>query len=291
MVDARPRFLGDVQVGHIALGCSRWSAQSVAELAGLLEAAVDAGVTLVDTADVYGSLGRAERLLGEVLGRTPHLRDRLVIATKAGVKPGVPYDSSFAHLVEACDGSLERLGCGHIDLFQIHRPDVFTHPEEVAAALTHLVEQGKVRAVGVSNYTPEQVDALSSYLPIPLASTSPELSLVDLGALRDGTLDQAVRLRLMVLPWSPLGGGGIATGRDVSPALLEELDRLAAREGTDRTVIALGFLLALPGNVVPILGTTRAERLVEGVAATKSLHLDRSDVYSLLQAAEGKRLP
>ena len=137
----------------------------------------------------------------------PPLRDRMVIATKGGIVPGVPYDSSAAHLLAACDASLARLRIERIDLYQIHRHDWLAHPEETAGALVLLRDAGKIREVGVSNFTPAQADALQRYLPFRLATHQPEFSCWNLAPLCDGVLDQCLRERMTPLAWSPLAGG------------------------------------------------------------------------------------
>src|SRR6478609_1912343 len=187
LVDAGWRTLGfgdddDLEVGPLAFGCWRFNGSDVAAGQELIETALDLDMNLIDTADIYGTgfggggFGEAEELLGKVLAASPELRDRMVLATKGGICAGVPYDSSPGYLEQACDASLRRLGVDVIDLYQIHRPDLFTHPLDVAETLDGLVESGKVRTVGISNHTPAQTKALMAYLETPLVSTQPEYS-------------------------------------------------------------------------------------------------------------------
>ena len=283
-------------VGPVGFGCWRLTTPSTDDAAALVEHALDLGCTLVDTADVYGldwggsGFGACEARLGEVLRTRPGLRDRMVLATKGGIVPGVPYDSSHAALTAACEASLRRLGVDHVDLYQVHRPDMFTHPADVAATLASLRDLGLVREVGVSNHTPAQVAALQAHLPFPLASVQPEFSAACTTALRDGVLDQAMQAGLAVLAWSPLAGGRLATGEGIRPELVQVLDDVAARHGVDRTVLALAFVLSHPSRPVAIVGTQRRDRLDAAVAAAR-LTLDRSDVYAIVQASEGVPLP
>lgn len=261
------------------------------EVVELLETAAECGMTLLDTADVYGtSFGEVEELLGRAFAATRGLRDRFVVATKAGIVPGVPYDSSALYLRDACEASLRRLGIDALDVFQIHRPDPFTHPGEVADALVVLHEEGRIREVGVSNHSAAQVSALQAHLPIEIATIQPEFSLLERAAISDGIFDQAVELGLTTFAWSPLAGGRLASGEGVPLELLEVLDALAAREGVDRAAIALAFVLSHPASPVAILGTTRPERLKAQQAAL-GVNLDRRDVYSLVVAAQGAPLP
>ena len=214
----------------------------------------------------------------------------MVLATKGGIVPGVPYNSGRAAITAACEASLRRLGTDVIDLYQIHRPDMLTHPAELAETLDGLRAAGKIREAGVSNFTPGQHEVLAAHLPFPLASSQPEYSAAQLAPLRDGTLDLCMRDGVLPLAWSPLGGGRLADGSGTRPELLAVLDRLAEREGVDRATVAVAFVLAHPSKPIALLGTQRPERLASLAAAT-GVQLDRSDVYDIIEASEGQRLP
>ncbi|NQY55650.1 MAG: aldo/keto reductase [Ilumatobacteraceae bacterium] len=274
----------------------RYTDADTASAQRILEIALGAGMRLVDNADVYGldwggtGFGRVEEILGDVLRATPSLRDQMVLATKGGITPPVPYDSSPSHLRSACEASLRRMHTDVIDLYQIHRPDMLTHPAAVAETLTALRNEGKIREVGVSNHTPAQVAALAAHLPFPIVTNQPEYSALHLDPLRDGTFDDCMRLGTVPLVWSPLAGGRLATGEGVSPELLAVLDRLAEREGVDRGTIALAFALAHPAQPIAIVGSQRADRITASTAAL-DVHLDRADVYAVIQASEGVPLP
>ncbi len=297
LVDAAPRTIGSLPpVGPLAFGLWRYTNDDVATAQGVLESALDAGMNLIDNADVYGfdwggsGFGSVEEILGSVLAAAPQLRDRMVLATKGGITPPVPYDSSPAYLRSACEASLRRMGVEVIDLYQIHRPDMFAHPAEVAATLTELRDEGKIREVGVSNHTPAQVAALAEHLPFPIATNQPEYSALHLDPLRDGTFDECMRTGTVPMAWSPLGGGRLATGDGVRPELLDELDALAAREGVDRATIAIAFVLAHPAAPIAVIGSQTPERIA-GSTAALGVELSRADVYSIIQASEGVPLP
>lgn len=292
-----PRSLGPLPaVGPLAFGHWRFVGHDVSTATGLIETALELGMNLIDTADVYGldwggaGFGDAEELLGSVLAGSPDLRDRMVLASKGGIMPPIPYDSSRDYLTKALDASLARLGVDRIDLYQIHRPDMFTHPEDLAGTLTGFIDSGKIGAVGVSNFSPAQTEALAAFLGESLVSTQPQFSANHLAPLRDGTLDQAMRLGLRPLAWSALEGGALATGHNIRTELMLEIDALASREGVDRTAIALAFVLAHPSKPVAILGSQKPERLR---AATDALtvELTRDDAYTLIEASEGEPLP
>ncbi|MEJ7584515.1 MAG: aldo/keto reductase [Acidimicrobiales bacterium] len=296
LVDAGDRDIGVFLIAPLAFGCWRFTHDDPARAQEVLEAALDAGIDLVDTADAYGidwggaGFGAAEELLGTVLRQAPELRDRMLLATKGGIRPPVPYDSSGPGIRQACEDSLRRLGVDHIDLYQIHRPDLFTHPSELAMGLGKLRDEGKVGEVGVCNHRPDQHLALQAHLSFDLVSTQPELSVAHLDPFHDGTLDLALREGVTVLAWSPLAGGRVASGEGLRPELVTVLDELAEREEVDRAAVAIAFLLAHPSGPVPILGSQSPERIVAGSRAL-SVHLDRADCYRILQVAEGAPLP
>ena len=296
-VDASPRSLGSLPaVGPLSFGLWRYTNTDVAAAQGVLEAALDAGMNLIDNADVYGfdwggtGFGQVEEILGKVLAAAPALRDRMVLASKGGIMPPLPYNSSPSYLRSACEASLSRMGVDVIDLYQIHRPDLYAHPADVAAVLTELRDAGKIREVGISNHTPAQVAALQAHLGFPIVTNQPEFSASRLDPMRDGTLDQCMQLGITPLAWSPLAGGSLATGDGSGPELLAVLDQLAERESVDRGHIAMAFVLAHPSKPIAITGSQNVERIAASVKAL-DVQLDRSDVYAIVQASEGLSLP
>ncbi|WP_114228043.1 MULTISPECIES: aldo/keto reductase [Sphingomonas] len=271
-------------------------AGSRAEAATLVAAALDAGITLLDTADIYGfdgsgGFGDAETLLGEVLAADPALRGRMVLATKGGIRPPLPYDQSGAYLAEALDASLKRLQVERVELYQIHRPDILAHPHEVARALENAVASGKVGAVGVSNFTTAQITALAHFLTVPLASTQPEISPLRIDCFENGELDQAMQLGMRPLAWSPLGGGRLVDPQgERDRAIAAALDAVAHDQNVSRTVAAYSWLMAHPAGIVPIVGSQRPERIREAAQAT-AVRWNREHWYAVLVAARGEKLP
>ncbi|MEE9415026.1 MAG: aldo/keto reductase, partial [Acidimicrobiales bacterium] len=182
LVNSESRALGQFEIGPLAYGLWRYTTNDLGEAQRLLETALAAGMNLIDNADVYGldyggaGFGANEELLGRVLAIAPQLRDRMVLATKGGIIPPIPYDSGISYIAQACEASLRRLQVDTIDLYQIHRPDLFSHPADTAAALVKLRESGKIREVGVSNFTVAQYDALLAHLPFPIVSNQPQFS-------------------------------------------------------------------------------------------------------------------
>lgn len=288
--DSLPLGRSGIRVSPIAWGMMRFAAAAPEEARARIEAALESGITLFDTADIYGTgshgFGAAEALLGRVLAGAPGLAEHMVIATKGGIVPGVPYDSSPAYLERALDASLVRLRRDYVDLWQVHRPDVLTHPEALAATLAKMVAGGKARAVGVSNFTPAQIEALQACLPFPLASSQPEFSPFRTAPIANGELDQAMRLGLTVLAWSPLGGGAIA-GDSAVAALLAAKGQAA---GVSAAAAAYAWIMAHPARVIPIVGSQRPER-IRDAAAARTVRWARAEWYAVLEASIGTRLP
>jgi predicted oxidoreductase len=308
MTDSLPlphdtRLLGQsgITVSPLAWGMWRFKGTDQAEADRLVRAALDSGFTLLDTADIYGfdggepsgdSFGAAEALLGRVLAADPGLRRRFVLASKGGIRPPVPYDSSSRYLLAACDASLRRLRTDTIDLYQIHRPDTLAHPQEVAETLVKLRDSGKIRAAGVSNYSAVQTTVLQSFLPFELASQQPEFSALHIEPLIDGVLDQAIERNLAVLAWSPLGGGRLAAdGSDErSRAVVAALDEIARGQSVSRVAVALAWVMAHPSRPIPIVGTQNPDRMSDARRALE-VRLTREDWYKVLTASRQKRLP
>lgn len=297
---ASKRKLGssEIEVSGIAWGMWRLAenGRTVADAARLVHAALDAGINFLDTADIYGfngegGFGDAEALLGEVLAAEPALRARMVLASKGGIMPPLPYDQSAAYLSSAIDASLKRLKTGMIDLYQIHRPDILAHPQEVARTLDDAVQAGKIRTIGVSNFTVHQIAALNQFLGHKLVATQPEISPLRTTCFENGELDQAMMMGLTPLAWSPLGGGRLANPKsDRDTAVATELDGVASAQGVSRTVAAYSWLMAHPAGIIPIVGSQQPERIVEAVEAYK-VRWSRQDWYAVFVAARGERLP
>jgi predicted oxidoreductase len=294
------RLLGKsgIVVSSMAWGMWRFAGRSMSEARALVEAALDSGITLFDTADIYGfdgkgGFGDAETLLGQVFAESPGLRDRMVLATKGGIIPAAPYDSSPAYLEAAIDASLKRLGVPRIDLYQVHRPDILTHPHEIARAMEKAYALGKIGAFGVSNVTPAQVTAMNVMMPrdLPLSTTQPELSPLCLTPIEDGTLDIAMTHNQAVLAWSPLGGGRIAnptTPRET--AVAAAFDVVATAHSVSRAAAAYAWIMAHPAHPIPIVGSQHTARIAEAADAYK-VTWTRESWYKVLVASRQEPLP
>ena len=292
----RPLGRSGFDVSALAWGHWRLAANDVSHNLTLAHAALDAGIDFFDTADIYGfdgtaGFGAAEQAFGAMLAAEPALRQRLIIASKGGIDPGIPYDSSAAYLEQAIDASLARLGVNTIDLWQIHRPDILTHPHEIAETAAKVIASGKIRALGVSNFTTAQIAALAECLATPLASTQPELSALHHDPLNNGESDQAIALNLALLAWSPLAGGRLVQPDDArARAVAAALDAVAKEQGVARSAAALAWLLAHPSRPIPIVGSQNAQRIGQAAEALK-VRWTRQSWYAVLVAARQEPLP
>ena len=269
-------------------------------------AAFEAGYTLFDTADIY-CRGVCEQILGQTLREVRGMRDKILVASKCGIRFGgdpIPtsphrYDFSAEHILWSCDNSLKNLGIETIDLYMLHRPDLLMNPPEIAKAFDKLKSSGKVRHFGVSNFMPSFVSALQAHCPMPLVVNQVEIHIGRLDPFTDGTLDQCIENTITPLSWSPLGGGWLGAGRTIKPddpqkekkeKIIEALDQTAAEHNVSRTVIALAWLMKHPSGIIPIIGSNNPEN-IRDAAKADDVDLSREQWYKILLAARGKPLP
>ncbi|MCC7054478.1 MAG: aldo/keto reductase [Gemmatimonadaceae bacterium] len=282
--------LSPIVAGAWRMGDWHWTPQ---ERLRWIEQCLDLGVTTFDHADIYGGYA-VEQLFGEALALAPGLRQRMQLVTKCGICLTLParpahrikhYDTSFAHIVGSVEHSLRMLGTEQLDLVLIHRPDVLMDADVVAEAFTHLQLQGKVRLFGVSNFTPSQFELLASR--VPLVTNQVELHPLHLAPLTDGTLDQAQRLRLSPMIWSPLAGGRLMTDEGgVAHRVRVALAAVGARHGVGVATMAFAWLLRHPSRPIPVAGSRRIEAMQEAVAAL-GVTLDAQDWTEIWMAASG----
>jgi predicted oxidoreductase len=265
----------------------------------LIRAAFEAGIDTIDTAEIYGGY-EVEARLGEALQLDPGLRAKVRIVTKAGIyvpHPSVParqtahYDAGATRLVASAEASLYKLGVERLDLFLVHRPDWFTHPAETADGLKQLLASGKVAAVGVSNYTPAQWDALAQHLGHAPATNQVQFNPFHLDPMFDGTFDRCMAAGVRPMAWSPTGGGRLFTGtQDEAVRVREKLEALAPKYGVGADALCHAWVMAHPSRPVSVLGTNKPER-VASAAKAMGVVFEREDWFAVAEAARGARIP
>ena len=301
----------DVPASNVVLGLMRIQDKTDEEVRTLVHTALDSGITVMDHADVYGAaLHGCEVRFAEAMQLTSSQRESMVIQSKAGiVREGPYFDFSAEHIVASVDASLKALDTDYLDLLLLHRPDALVEPEDVAKAFDELGASGKVRAFGVSNHTPGQIELLRKFVKQPIVANQVQLSITHAPIIAQGTamnmagLDQSIsrdngivdycRLHDITLQaWSPFQAGfftGPFLGNAEYPELNVVVDRLAAAYDVPALAIATAWITRHPARWQVVVGTTTPER-VAAAAQGSEIPLTRSEWYELFRAA-GHQVP
>ena len=294
-----------IEVPTIAVGCMRISNMSKESMAVFINTAIENGAYFFDHADIYDG-GKCENLFGEVVSSS--LRDKLIIQTKCGIVPGKMFDFSYEHIIRSAEESLKRLKTDYIDVFLLHRPDALVEPDEVARAFDELKASGKVRAFGVSNQNPYQMQLLQNSLDMPLCVNQLQFGIMhtpmiqaginvnmynDSAVGRDGGVLDYCRLnKITVQPWSPVQYGffeGCFIDNEKFPELNRTMDEIAGRYGVNKNTIAFAWILRHPAKIQTIVGTTNESRLRD-ICTASNVQLTREEWYSIYLSA-GNQLP
>ena len=293
-----------LMVPTVAVGCMRISDMSEKEVSAFIDTALENDVNFFDHADIYGG-GKSEEVFGKAL--TPSMRDKLLIQTKCGIRPG-RFDFSYEHIIDSVNGSLERLGTEYIDVLLLHRPDALMEPDEVAKAFDELKVSGKVRHFGVSNQNPYQIQLLENSLTEPLCVNQLQLSVMhapmiqsginvnmynDSAVNRDGGVLDFCRLnKITIQPWSPMQYGffeGCFVDNEKFPELNKTLEEIGNKYNVSKTTVAFAWILRHPAKMQPVTGTTNLTRLKDCFKASE-IKLSREEWYEIYRAA-GNILP
>ena len=297
----------DLKPSNIIMGCMRINNLDKKGAEHLIRTAMETGVNMFDHADIYGD-GYCEEFFAEAVGMNPQVREKMILQSKCGIRKGY-YDFSKEHILEAVDGSLKRLHTDYLDVLLLHRPDALMEPEETAEALQTLFDAGKVRYFGVSNHNPAQIELLQQAFGQKLLFNQMQISvahtpLMDAGMAVNMHTDQAIdrtgstleycRLKGITLQaWSPFQKGffeGPFLGdMENYPELNRKCQELAEKYQVTPTGIAVAWLTRHPANIQVILGTTQAQRMLDGCAGSQ-IPLTRPEWYGLYQAA-GNMIP
>jgi predicted oxidoreductase len=299
--------LSGLQVPVVAVGCMRINKLSPAEAAAIVNTALERGANFFDHADIYGA-GASEEIFAQAAGMKPAVREKLILQSKCGIRPGVAFDFSKEHILKSVDGSLRRLKTEYLDVLLLHRPDALVEPEEVAEAFDILHSSGKVRHFGVSNQNPMQMRLLQKYVKQPLVANQLQLSITNCTMIsqgmhnnmedefapgRDGNVLDFCRLKdITIQPWSPFQYGffkGVFLDNPEFPKLNETIDAVAKKYDAANTTIALAWLLRHPAKFQPVTGTMNVQRLKDCIKAA-DITITRDEWYEIFLAA-GNVLP
>ena len=297
----------DMTASQIILGCMRIN-EAGNNPVETIQTAYDHGINFFDHADIYGA-GECETIFAQALKETSISRSDIYLQSKVGIKPGIAFDFSKQHIIEAVEGSLKRLDTDYLDALLLHRPDTLVEPEEVAEAFSQLEKAGKVRAFGVSNQNPGQIELLKTAVKQPLNINQLQFGLKHTGMIdaginvnmenqaglvRDGGILEYSRIHDMTIQaWSPFQYGffeGVFVGNtEKFPELNARLLELADQYKVTPSGIAAAFINRHPAKMQTILGTMTPSRIIEATEAA-DIVLTREEWYSLYMAA-GNVLP
>jgi predicted oxidoreductase len=282
----------------VIAGCMNWGQWGArfdtTDYRRMIESCLETGVDVFDHADIYGHY-TTEAEFGKALQESPSLRERMQLITKCGIRLVTPnrpdhqiksYDTSLRHIVASAEQSLRNLHTDRIDLLLVHRPDPLMDPQEVAEAFRLLSESGKVLRFGVSNFNTDQVDLLRRHHPVE--ANQVEVSVLHTDCLYNGVLDQAIREGIGIQAWSPLGAGKLNGDSTDERArrVTAMADILAGKHGCKPGQILLAWLHRHPARIVPVVGTTRIERIRDAVGS-KEIRLSAEEWFMLLRASTG----
>lgn len=286
--DFAPLSVGTMRIGD-------WGARmNTQQIEAFINGCLEIGLTDFDHADIYGGY-TTEEDFGRALQSNPALKDQIKLITKCGIRMKAEnrpdhqiksYDLGANHIRKSVENSLKVLNADKIDLLLLHRPDILIHPEEVAEVFSELKKAGKVLHFGVSNFTTSQFELLNSYTR--LVTNQIEISVTHLEGFTDGSLDQCMQHKIRPMAWSPLGGGSImGTTEEKRIQRIQKVgNNLAEKYGLTLDQILLTWLLKHPSKIIPVLGTSKIERVKSAHEATK-IELSREEWYELLEASVG----
>lgn len=260
----------------------------------LIQESVSLGLTSFDHADIYGDY-TVEEQFGKALDNAKVSRQDLQIISKCGIQYACEarphtvkhYQYDTAYIIESAERSIEHLRCDYLDLFLLHRPSPLMRPEAVAEAVSTLKAQGKIKAFGVSNFTPSQTALIASKTEI--AVNQIQCSLTHLSPFFDGSLDHMMTHGIQPMAWSPIG----KVFKDKSEATYRihaVLNRLCEEYQATKDQIVLAWLMTHPSGIIPVVGTTQKERLATAAKAAK-INLSEIHWFELLVASQGHKVP
>lgn len=257
------------------------------ELVTFMNACIDRGVTTFDTAEIYAET-YCETLMGRAFRLDPSIRKRIELVSKTGIykKDGFGYyNTSYDRILCSCEGSLQRLGTDHLDLYLIHREDPCLDVWETARALKKLKADGLVREVGVSNFDPMKFQALNEAMEGTLVTNQIEWNPVCFEHFNSGMMDYLTLKKIHPMIWSPLAGGRLFTSDDATVSRARAVvEEIAKRHNTAPSTVVYAWLLHHPVGALPLNGSSKLERLDSAIAATE-VELEHYEWYEIYAAS------
>lgn len=259
---------------------------SIKKIEDIVNYNLELGVNTFDHSDQYGQ-GKTEELFGEAIKSKSFKREDIIISTKAGIiKSGKHqiFDLSPEHLIKSVDNSLKRLKTDYIDIFLLEHFDHLVQSEETASALTKLIINGKIKHIGVSNFTVFQHQLLASRLTQPIITNHIELSVLNTTAIDDGRLDFIKEQYSKPMAWAPLAGGRILKGEDKKAVKVRKaLYEIGKKHNANVEQTAVAWLYKL--GALPIIGSPDKSR-IKNAASAYNIHLTNEDWYKIYNATK-----
>ena len=296
----------DTSVSIIALGCMRFASLDQEHVDLAVRTALNQGINFFDHADIYGN-GECEIKFAKALKNLGIDRKEVVLQSKCGIRRGW-YDSSKDYILSSVDQILKRLDTDYLDILLIHRPDALVEPKEVAEAFEELYTKGKVKAFGVSNHNPGQIELLKKDVQYPIIANQMQMSLAtspmfsaginvntlnDEAINRDGGLIDYCRLNdIRIQAWSPFQFGffkGVFIDHPDYVKLNEVMQKLGDKYHVSKTAIAIAWLLRHPAKIQPVIGSVSSHHIIEACEST-TFQLEKKEWYDLYLAS-GALLP
>jgi len=291
----------DLKLSQLVYGVWRLgddSDSSAANVTAKIDACLAQGITSFDHADIYGDY-ECEAIFGKALAANPQLRDQMQLISKCNIaltsdkfpnRRVKHYNTSDEYINSSVEQSLKNLHTDHLDLLMIHRPDPFMDAAQTAATLDALIDSGKVKGIGVSNFIPSDWRLLQKHMKHQLQVNQIEISLLQSQCFSDGTLSDLQIDDIQPMAWSPLAGGEIFSNSAAATRIQPLFKALCERFECSADHIAIAWLLAHPAKILPVLGTNNLDR-IKALSKACEIKLDRETWYELYSAAQGCEVP
>lgn len=285
----------NLQISHLVAGTMTWGQWGkklrTKEMVALQHFYFEQGITTFDHADIYGN-HTTEADFGKAFAASGLDREKVQFITKCGIQmvgknrshKVKHYNYSKEHIIKSVETSLEHLQTEYLDVLLLHRPSPLLDPKEVGETVNKLIETGKVKHFGVSNFTPTQTNLLSEYVPVE--TNQIEFSLTTHEAMFDGTLDHMMLKKIKPMAWSPLGN----YFKKQYPGLKQLMPNLCEKYNVEEDALLMAWIMKHPAAIVPVIGTTQPKRIKKAIEA-KNIPLSLEDWFMMLEVVSGNPVP
>ncbi|WP_064196452.1 MULTISPECIES: aldo/keto reductase family oxidoreductase [Emticicia] len=275
------------KVSEAIYGFWRWEDldNTTLKMEQIINLCLELGINTFDHADIYGDY-TIEEHFGKIISQKSFKREDIVLFSKCGIRKNgkvTYFDNSRNYILDSVDNSLRNLKTDYLDIFLLNQSDFLADPEQTAMTLAEIVNAGKVKHIGVANFTAFQHQLLASYLTIPIVTNHIELNLMNISAIEDGRLDFIKQSFSKPLAWAPLAGGEILDGKEGKSAVLKsKLEAIGKKYDANVEQTAVAWLMQL--GTLPIIGSL-SEARIRNAASASEIKLSREDWYDIYQTS------